>query len=129
MDKAAASRSSATLDSMQRVVAAIGITGLVVGSLLGTGCSNKDTLTVWRTETLSPDGLWVAIADTVQNGGFGSAKIDTSVYLRGAKDKRPPVRVLGFSCDGPVPHPYVLDNTANRGGTIGLELCLASFVR
>jgi hypothetical protein len=107
---------------MQRAVAAIGITGLVLGSLLGTGCSSKDNLTVWRTEALSPDGLWVATADTVQNGGFGSANIDTSVYLRGVKDKTPAVQVLGFSCEGPVPHPYVLDNAANRGGTIGLEL-------
>ncbi len=107
---------------MQRIVAVIGVTGLFVSTVLGTGCSSKDDLTVWRTEAPSPDGLWVATADTVQNGGFGSANINTSVYLRGVNDRRPPAQVLGFSSDGPVPHPYVLDNTANRGGTIALAL-------
>jgi hypothetical protein len=29
---------------------------------------------------------------------------------------------LAFSCEGPVPRPYVLDNVANVGGTINLRM-------
>jgi hypothetical protein len=32
------------------------------------------------------------------------------------------MEVVGFSCQGPVPRPYVLDNVANAGGTIDLRL-------
>jgi hypothetical protein len=32
------------------------------------------------------------------------------------------MEVLAFSCAGPVPRPYVLDNLANAGGTIDLTM-------
>ncbi len=32
------------------------------------------------------------------------------------------MEVLGFFCKGPVPHPFTLDNAANVGGTIGLQM-------
>jgi hypothetical protein len=91
-------------------------------SAIATACVRKDDLIVWKTEVPSPDGQWVASADTVQNGGFGSASIDTGVYLKRTGDSRPQMEVLGFNCQGPVPHPYVLDNAANRGGTINLAM-------
>ena len=95
---------------------------VVIGCLLAIACVKKEDLIVWNSELKFPDGMWVASAETVQNGGFGSAHIDTSVYLKQAVSQQPPVEVLGFSGDGPVPHPYVLDNVANRGGTINLTM-------
>jgi hypothetical protein len=81
------------------------------------GCRpNLDDLTVWKAEVRSPDGPWIASARTIQNGGFGSAHIDTVVYLTQNNRLQPPTEVLAFSCSGPVPRPYVLDNAANAGG-------------
>jgi hypothetical protein len=87
-----------------------------------TSCGNKRDLTVWATQVPSPDLLWIASADTVQNGGFGSGGISTSVYLARAGNRESPIEVLTFSCDGPMPRPYVLDNVANKGGSIGLTM-------
>jgi hypothetical protein len=83
------------------------------------GCQQAPT--IWVTEVRSPDGLWIASARTIQNGGFGSARIDTVVYLKQSNVSRPPTEVLAFSCLGPAPRPYVLDN-ANAGGTIDLTM-------
>lgn len=92
-------------------------------SLLGYGCRpSLDDLTVWKMEVRSPDGLWIASARTIQNGGFGSAHIDTIVYLKQSNASRPPTEVLAFDCEGPVPRSYVLDNVANAGGTINLTM-------
>lgn len=70
----------------------------------------------------SPDGQYIAIASTVQNGGFGSASIDTVISLQQANIPKTRTIVLAFDCNGPVPHPYTLDNVANAGGTIGLSM-------
>jgi len=88
----------------------------------GTSCGNKRDLTVWEEQVPSPDLRWTASADTVQNGGFGSGGISTSVYLARAGSRGSPIEVLTFSCDGPMPRPYVLDNVANKGGSIGLTM-------
>jgi hypothetical protein len=95
---------------------------LVIGiCMLDLGCQ-KGRETIWKAESRSPDGLWLAGAETVQNGGFGSGAIQTSVYLKRINVSRPPMQVLEFSCPGPAPRPYVLDNNANAGGTIGLTM-------
>jgi hypothetical protein len=87
------------------------------------GCRpSLNDLTVWKAEIHSPDGLWIASARTTQNGGFGSAHIDTVVSLAQNNGSQPPMDVLAFSCAGPVPRPYVLDNLANAGGTIDLTM-------
>lgn len=70
----------------------------------------------------SPDGKSIAVAQTVQAGGFGTANIDTSVFLVLTRYSNKAQHILGFACQGPVPHPYVLDNAANGGGTIGLKM-------
>jgi len=87
--------------------------------LLQAGCAAP---TVWMAELRSPDGAWIAIARTVQSGGFGTAWITTTVSLKRNNISKPPMEVLGFSCKGPVPRPYVLDNAANAGGTIDLKM-------
>jgi hypothetical protein len=79
--------------------------------LWGTGCTSRDDLIVWKVDAPSPDGRWLATADTVQNGGFGSGDIFTTVHLRNTQ--------------GPIPHPYVLDNVANQGGSINLTMAWA----
>lgn len=83
------------------------------------GC--KGSKTIWAAEVRSPDGKMIASARTVQNGGFGSAAIQTIVYLKQTNAPRAPVEVLGFWCDGPAARPYVLAD-ANAGGTIHLTM-------
>jgi hypothetical protein len=102
----------------RRILAAI----VLAASLAVSGCTSRDDLVVWKALAPSPDGQWIASADTVQNGGFGSADITTSVYLQRAGDAHPPVAILELSCTGPMPHPYVLDNVANAGGSIHLSM-------
>jgi hypothetical protein len=93
---------------------------IIIGvCFLPLGCQQAPT--IWVTEMRSPDGLWIASARTIQNGGFGSAHIDTIVYLKQSNASQPPTEVLAFSCPGPAPQPYVLDN-ANAGGTIDLTM-------
>jgi hypothetical protein len=87
-----------------------------------TSCDRKRELTVWSAQVPSPDLQWIASADTIQNGGFGSGSISTNVYLARAASRGSPIEVLTFSCDGPMPRPYVLDNVANKGGSIGLTM-------
>jgi hypothetical protein len=94
--------------------------GVVLTSV--TSCGNKRDLTVWAAQVPSPDLQWIASADTIQNGGFGSGGISTSVYLARAGSRESPIEVLTFSCDGPMSRPYVLDNVANKGGSIGLTM-------
>ena len=94
---------------------------MILGTcIFGAGCGSADT--IWREELRSPDGLWLASADTVQNGGFGSASIQTQVYLEKTNGAKTRKEVLGFSCEGPAARPYTLDNVANKGGTIDLEM-------
>jgi len=93
---------------------------IVIGvCVLGSGCRYDPT--IWTTEIRSPGGLWIASARTLQNGGFGSAAIQTIVYVKRTDDSKPPEAVLAFWCEGPAPRPYVLDN-ANAGGTIHLTM-------
>ena len=86
------------------------------------GCTSKDERAVWKEALLSPDAAWVASATTLQNGGFGAGGISTTVYLSRPGNANVPTEVLGFSCDGPIPRPYVLDNVANKGGSINLAM-------
>lgn len=93
---------------------------IFVGScVLLIGCSPS---LVWKAEAPSPGGHYIAIAETVQTGGFGTASISTSVSLKQNIQSIPAMQVLAFDCLGPVPRPYVLDNVANAGGAIDLKM-------
>jgi hypothetical protein len=92
---------------------------IFAATILACGCT--DAPTIWKAEVRSPDGLWIASVRTVQNGGFGSAAIDTVVYLRQSNGSQPPVEVLALGCLGLAPRPYVLSD-ANAGGTIDLKM-------
>jgi hypothetical protein len=86
------------------------------------GCGTRDDAVVWKEQTKSPDGLWLATADTIQNGGPGNAEIHTTVFLQHESTKDAPQEIFVAECDGPMPHPYALDNNANKGGCIGLSM-------
>ena len=80
-----------------------------------------DELTVWKETVPSPDRAVTAIAYTIQNGGFGSAHVDTIVDLK-QRGSGPSITVLALDCNGPMPKPYTLDNIANRGGSVDLGI-------
>jgi hypothetical protein len=93
--------------------------GIVAVGLLASGCGGPPT--IWKAEIPSPNGLWIASVRTIQHGGFGTASIDTVVYLQQASGAQPPTQILAFDCQGPAPRPYVLSD-ANAGGTIDLTV-------
>jgi hypothetical protein len=95
-------------------------------SILITGCVKREDLIVWKAESRSADGRWLATADTIQNGGFGSGDIYTTVHLSRTGGKQSPVDVVGIDSQGPMPHPYVLDNVSNKGGSIELTMTWVS---
>ena len=71
----------------------------IVLSCLLLSCTSKADLIVWKAEFPSPDLSYVATAETIQNGGFGSGGISTSVYIAQARHSDQATEVLGFSCD------------------------------
>jgi hypothetical protein len=96
---------------------------LLVVCAFASGC--RSVPTIWRAESRSPDGTWLATAHTEQDGGFGSASIMTSVDLKrvnGTVNSGKPTNVLSFDCPGPAGRAYILDNNANAGGTIDLKM-------
>jgi hypothetical protein len=72
---------------------------VVVGvCVLGaSGCSGEDT--IWAVEVPSPDGRWLATADTVETSGFGTGDIETDVFLKWTKGSKPSEHILGFVHD------------------------------
>jgi hypothetical protein len=88
--------------------------------LLLVACTKYDQ-TVWKEDFPSPDGRWIATAAAFQRGGFGTAAITTGVDLRRSGETAK-VNVLGLNCSGPMNRPYVLDNSANRGGSVDLKI-------
>jgi hypothetical protein len=93
---------------------------LILGACALAPACGSDT--IWQEDVPSPDGSWVASASTIQSGGFGTASVDAVVSLKTKKYGNPPKVILSFICYGPVGRPYVLDNKANAGGTIGLSM-------
>jgi hypothetical protein len=78
------------------------IVGLaILGSLFLSSCG--DYATIWSTQLKSPAGRLVASAETIQNGGPGTAYVDTEVYLKQPGSSQQPVLVLGFSNDSAYP--------------------------
>lgn len=95
---------------------------ILILCVAASGCVNKNNNLVWIETLPSPDGKYIATAKTIQDGGFGSAYIGTEVDLEQAHIPKTQTTVVSFDCGGPVPRPYILDNAANKGGTINLSL-------
>ena len=75
---------------------------LLIGCLLfmlflSVGC--KDPV-IWVSECRSPDGTWIATAETVEHGGFGTAGVETVVKIRRLRGSAAPERVLAFAEGG-----------------------------
>jgi hypothetical protein len=100
---------------------------ILVGFVSVSGC-RRDVPAIWKEDIQSPDGAWLASARTIQDGGFGSAYIGTTVYLKridGRVNSGKPQEILDFDCPGPAARAYELD-PANAGGTIHLTMKWAS---
>ena len=61
------------------------------------GCRKGGVETIWTAEAKSPDGQWLAKAQTDQRSGFGTDGAVTAVYLQPSNGARSPVLILGFS--------------------------------
>jgi hypothetical protein len=62
---------------------------------LVSGC--KDAATIWSTESNSPDGRWVATAQTDQYGGPGTAGLQSTVSLSQGKGRQDKIEILQLS--------------------------------
>jgi hypothetical protein len=70
---------------------------LAIGScLMALGC-RKGVETIWTADVKSPDGQWLARAQTDQRSGFGTDGATTAVYLQPSNGARSPIQVLSFS--------------------------------
>jgi hypothetical protein len=68
---------------------------------------------VWKKEFRSPDGAWIATARTEQQGGFGSAWVETMVSIRkadGTVNRGKPFDIFSFPGGGRIPKTYVLSD-------------------
>ena len=66
---------------------------------------------VWHQEVQSPGGVWMAVAETHQVGGFGSGWAGTTVSLKNLNRtvlQTEPFAVLSYPGDGSIKHAYVL---------------------
>jgi hypothetical protein len=75
------------------------------------GCEKDPT--VWKKDIPSPNGAWVATARTEQWGGFGSARVQTTVSIRkldGTVNHGKPFDVLSYPGGGNIANTYVLSN-------------------
>jgi hypothetical protein len=88
--------------------------------LFYSGCEGPAT--IWKEEVRSPDGAWTAIGLTEQQGGPGNAWCGTTVSLKRTNVSESPMEIVGITCLGANGQAYTLDNTANAGGTIGLQM-------
>jgi hypothetical protein len=50
--------------------------------------------TIWSTQLKSPDGRWLARAETTENSGFGTGSLETSVDLKWTSGSQAPETVL-----------------------------------
>lgn len=62
------------------------------------GC--RDPVT-WAADSHSPDGMWIATAQTIEHRGFGTGGVETTVEIKRSNVKGSPERVLAFAEGGP----------------------------
>lgn len=78
----------------------------MIFALGASGCGGVDT--IWSTQLRSPDGRWLAIAETVENSGFGTGSVETSVDLKWTDGSESPKDILVLIHD-----PYSTPKTLN----------------
>jgi hypothetical protein len=68
---------------------------VILVCVLAAGC--RDVATIWSAQSRSPDGQWLAKAQTDQYGGPGTAGVYTNVSLERTSDPRHPADILTLS--------------------------------
>ena len=112
--------------------------GCVVVSLSVLSCSENDA-TIWQSKATSPDKNWVATVSTTQSSGFGTADVETGVYLKWVNSPHPPTLILGFSNETAYPLGITgvqmhwvtnshLDVTYNKGAQLNFQAIKAGGV-
>lgn len=75
---------------------------LIIGTVLACSCSDERGI-IWHAEAASPSGKYLARAETIQQGGAGTASVSTEVKLtQGSSDKGIDIRILSHD-DMPQP--------------------------
>lgn len=117
---------------VNRSVSYVLIINIIMQCTLLSGCGGNDA-TIWSAESKSPNGDWVARAQTLQSSGFGTSAVATGVYLDKAADSMSTIQVLGFSNNAAYPLGVTsvkmtwitdshLDVTYNAGATLNFKL-------
>lgn len=76
---------------------------LALSCALLSGCEEKPSV-IWASRVKSPDGVWVAEAETKQWGGPGNSYVATTVALKWIpKSRRPPIEVLELANESAYP--------------------------
>lgn len=73
---------------------------LLIAVVLLTCFGCRDPVT-WSAESRSPDGTWIAIAETIEHSGFGTGGVETIVSIHRSSGSGSPERVLAFGQGGP----------------------------
>ena len=69
---------------------------IIIGvCVLGSAC-RSDVQTTWSAEARSQDGNWLASARTEEHSGFGTAGVETDVYLKWLNSSKPPQLIVVF---------------------------------
>jgi hypothetical protein len=98
---------SSTRLAVRRISSATALAALAI--LLA--CQSDST--VWKRDVLAPGGAWLATARTRQEGGFGSAWVETTVSLKkldGTVNGGKPFDVLSYPGGGTISKAYVLSD-------------------
>ncbi len=74
----------------------------VTACMLMVGCRGGSEK-LWSANVKSPDGKWLAKAQTIAQSGFGTGYIGTKVYLNWTEGSQPDVQILGLSYEYEVP--------------------------
>jgi hypothetical protein len=91
------------------------ILSLIVGvCVAGFGCRGSGSETTWSMEARSPDGKWLATAQTIENSGFGTGATLTVVYLKRTNGSKSPTAILSLWHDPSLP--------SQSGNTIHLTM-------
>jgi hypothetical protein len=95
---------------------------LLAGVVLLAGCGQHSDPPIWSAQAASPDGKLIALAQTMQTGGFGTADAWTTVTLRQPWEKHSIV-ILSFD-DNSIPSLPVGDTAVGLHWLSNSHLCV-----
>jgi hypothetical protein len=93
---------------------------MMTGTVLACSCSDERGI-IWHAEAASPNGHYLARAETIQQGGPGNAWVSTEVRLmQGESDKGIEILILSYD-DAPQPVPDAVSMTWDGDKTLHLK--------